>query len=72
MAGFLVEFRAQAAQVLGGGGGSVGGSGDAFAGAFFVVESVRSMINGCAADEEGRGRTSCHAAFASAQCIWGG
>ncbi len=39
MPGFLVEFGAQAAQVLGGGGGGVGGAGEAFAGALFVVES---------------------------------
>jgi len=42
MPGFLMEFGAQAAEVLGGGGGGVGGAGEAFAGALFVVESVRS------------------------------
>ena len=52
MPGFLVEFRAQAAQVLGRGRGGVGGAGDAFAGAFFVVESVRSIVNRCAAEKE--------------------
>lgn len=41
MTGFLVEFGAEAAQVLGGGGGGVGGAGEAFAGALFVVESAR-------------------------------
>jgi len=37
--GFLVQFGAQAAEVLGGSGGGVRGAGEAFAGALFVVEA---------------------------------
>ena len=29
-------------------------------------------LGGCAVDEEGGGHTACHAAFASARCVWGG
>jgi len=79
--GFLVEFGAQAAQVLGGGGSGVGGAGEAFAGALFVVESwgweERSDMGGGPGKEgrrmEGMGMeeecTVCHVASASARCI---
>ena len=38
MPGFLMQFGAKAAEVLGRGGGFVGFAGGAFAGAFFMVE----------------------------------
>lgn len=40
MAFFGVEFGAEAGEGSGGFGGFVGGAGDAFAGAFVVVEAV--------------------------------
>lgn len=40
MPGFLMQFGAQAAEVLGRGGGFVGFAGGPFASAFFMVESM--------------------------------
>ena len=48
MALFGVEFGAQAGEGAGGFGGFVGGAGDAFAGAFVVVEAGWVIVNwGC-------------------------
>ena len=70
MAFLLVEFGAQAVEVLGGGGGFVGFAGGAFADALVVVEPVEGVLvrlvyrSGLTA----WGFTSCHVASANAQC----
>ena len=74
MPGFLMELGAQAAQILGRGGGFVGFAGGAFSGAFFVVESMGNGSMGAieVGKWEDTGRwmlTFCHTVFASAQCI---
>ncbi len=46
MALFGVEFGAEAGEGTGGFGGFVGGAGDAFAGAFVVVESSLELLVG--------------------------
>ena len=53
MPGFLVQFGAQAAEVLGLGGCSVGFAGGAFAEAFVVVESVGGAEDGSVVFVEG-------------------
>ena len=46
MPGFLMQFGAQATEVLGRGGGFVGFAGGPFAGAFFMVESMGKGLEG--------------------------